>query len=129
MKIQDLPGYMPCPKPAKSPKKDRMQSANRAKLLQELAEELEMKEVYGCEVCYLEHDQGKRSAPKQGCNVIDPAHRHEREDYYLQPKMLWTKNQVLMCGRAHHVELDQNKAYREEVFQKLRGDDLLAINQ
>lgn len=102
-----------------------MQSDRRAKLLQQLFEELEGKEVYGCEVCYLEHSEGKRSVPKKGCDVMDPAHRHEREDYYNHPGMLWTRNQVLICGRAHHIELDRNKEYREEVFQKLRGDDEL----
>lgn len=115
------------PKPSKSPKKDRMQSKNRAKLLGELAEELQDAGVYGCEVCYLEHEEGKRSVPKKGCEIIDPAHRHEREDYYLQPAMLWTKNQVIFAGRAHHIELDRDKEHREEVFKKLRGDDELAL--
>lgn len=118
-----------CPKPSKSPKKDRMQSSNRAKCLTNLYEELELKEVYGCEVCYLEHEEGKRSAAKKGCDVMDPAHRHEREDYYNRPELLWTRNQVIICGRAHHIELDHNKPYREEVFQKLRGDDVMRNDQ
>jgi len=57
---------------------------------------------------------------------MDPAHRHEREDYYNHAGMLWTRNQVIIAGRAHHQELDRNKERREEVFQKLRGDDAIA---
>ena len=114
------------PKPQKSKKHDRMQSKNRARLLNQLSEELQDTGVYGCEVCHLEHEQGKRSVVKKGCeSIIDPAHRHERQDYYNRPEMLWTRNQVIFAGRAHHNELDKNKEYREAVFQELRGDDLM----
>jgi len=65
---------------------------------------------------------------KKGCEVLDPAHRHERDDYYLRPDLLWTRNQVIICGRAHHNEIDHNKERREEVFKKLRGEDTLKEN-
>lgn len=113
------------PKPSKSAKKDRLQSDKRARFLAQLADDLQSNEVYGCEICYLEHEMGTRKAPKKGCEIIDPAHRHERENYYNRPEMLWTKNQVIFAGRAHHVQIDADKALRASIFQRLRGNDEL----
>jgi len=76
-------------------------------------------------VCYLEAEEGKRTKPNPGCQILDPAHRHERRDYYARPEMLWTKNQVIICGRQHHQEMDRNKELREQIFIKLRGKDEL----
>ena len=113
------------PKPSKHKRKDRRQSANRKKLLTQLFEELQDQGIYGCEVCHLEHEEGNRARPQKGCEVMDPAHRHERVDYYAAPDKLWTRNQVIIAGRAHHIELDRNRERREEVFLKLRGEDTL----
>lgn len=59
---------------------------------------------------------------------MDPAHRHERDEYFSDGRKgekLWTVKQVIIAGRAHHNELDYpgNEQLREEVFQKLRGPD------
>ena len=114
------------PKPPKKKKNDRVQSKNRKNCLQEL----EDREIHGCEVCLLEYEEGKRTAPKKGCFPLDPAHRHERDVYFegkRNGEQLWIVNQVIIAGRAHHNELDYptNREWREEVFQKLRGDDEL----
>ena len=114
--------YNPVPKPSKQ-SKDRAQMKQRKKLINQLKEELE--EHPGCEVCYLEHKEGKRTKPNSKCWPLDPAHRHERRDYYSNPEMLWTRNQVIIAGRDHHQKMDRDKAYREEVFIKLRGKDEL----
>lgn len=77
-------------------------------------------------MCYREYADGKRSRPDPGCFPIDPAHRHDRDDYQdVGLQQLWTKNQVILAGRAHHKRMDGNKEYREEVFLQLRGQDEL----
>lgn len=114
---------VPKPQPWKKP--DRAQLAARAKLLESLTEELQSQEIYGCEVCYLENREGKRQRPDPRCFPIDPAHRHDRDDYRLYPSKLWTKNQVILAGRAHHTKMDSNKDWREEIFLKLRGEDAI----
>lgn len=117
------------PKPPKRKKHDRKQAHQRIKLLEELQDFLTMNEIYGCEVCYLEFREDKRTQLKEGCREkIDPAHRHPRDDYYNHPEMLWIKNQVIMAGRAHHLFMDHNREFKEMVFQKLRGDDELISN-
>jgi hypothetical protein len=114
------------PKPSKSKKHDRLQSKNRLKLLIQLSEVLESTGVHGCEVCSLEHREGKITEINPGCrDYIDPAHRHEREDYYSYPEQLWSTNQVIMAGRWHHNKMDKDKEYRKQTFIKLRGPDLM----
>lgn len=114
-----------CPKPQKSKKLDKAQLGKRSQFVEELVEQLMSSEVFGCEVCYLEHREGKRQKPDQRCYPIDPAHRHDRDEYYSHPESLWTKNQVIMAGRYHHQMMDRNKELREETFNKLRGEDEL----
>lgn len=111
------------PKPSGKRRKNRGGNT-RAKL----QSDFEAKEIYGCEVCKLEHEQGKLKKPREDCYILDPAHRHERIEYVNREPMLWTFNQVIQAGRGHHRELDVDKEYREKVFQKLRGRDELYDN-
>lgn len=115
----------PCPKPSIGSKPNPAQLSARNRFVAGLVQELQDQDIYGCEICYREHEDGKRSRPDPKCWPIDPAHRHDRDDYKLQPEKLWTKNQVILAGRAHHTRMDADKAYREEVFLRMRGSDAL----
>ena len=73
-----------------------------------------------CELCQfglIKHIKGDK--------VIDPAHRHERDDYRLNKDLLWDFNQVILCCRSHHSYLDRTKDDRDYVFSLLRGEDKL----
>jgi len=115
--------FNPMPKPSKSKRKNRGGNT-KAKL----KAEFEAAEIYGCEVCKLEYEQGKIKKPRPDCYILDPAHRHERIEYVSREPMLWTMNQVIQAGRGHHREIDVDKEYREHVFQQLRGRDELYDN-
>lgn len=112
--------FNPCPKPKKTKKTDRQQWKQRRAFLDEM--EIRLDGHAYCEVCALE------KIPMKGCEVLDPAHRHERQDYFSDGhngEILWDYNQVIIAGRAHHRKMDTDKAYREQVFMALRGNDKL----
>lgn len=113
--------FNPCPKPSK---KKRVNRGGNTK--NKLRAEFEEKEIYGCEVCRLEYEDGQRTKPEPRCARLDPAHRHERVEYRGREDQLWTFNQVIQAGRWHHDKLDDgDKEYRESVFLRLRGRDEL----
>lgn len=112
--------FNPCPKPSK---KKRVNRGGNTK--SKLKAEFEIREIYGCEVCRLEHESGEIKKPREGCYILDPAHRHERVEYIGKEDQLWTFNQVIQSGRWHHNQMDKDKEYRESIFMKLRGRDQL----
>jgi len=93
--------------------------------------ECQKKEIYYCEVCKyeIENNIHTNKARRSGWSVLDPAHRHERNDYKNGfEHILWHLNQVIRCCRNHHNIIDVDKEYREQIFLSLRGEDLLCKN-
>lgn len=93
-------------------------------------DECEKREIYYCEVCKYEHDNNivRQKSRKFGYSVLDPAHRHEREEYrHGFEHILWHFNQVIRAHRACHdfIDIGKNHEYREQIFLALRGKDLM----
>lgn len=70
----------------------------------------------GCEV------RGAKCLHNQ---FLTPAHRHNRVAYKKKPEMLWSYSQVIVACVKCHEWIDANKKRKEEIFQKLRGEDEL----
>lgn len=57
--------------------------------------------------------------------LLQFAHRHKRIEYRAYPELLYHHNQVVLACQSCHQQIEYNRELTEQVFQKLRGDDLL----
>jgi len=53
------------------------------------------------------------------------AHRHERYWYYSKPELLSKLEQTLLACSTCHQKMDNDKELREEIFMRLRGDEII----
>ena len=83
-------------------------------------------EILYCEVCPVLDDLKRRKKPCLINDFLSFAHRHKRLDYRKCPEMLSDLNQVALACQNGHSTIEPDKELTQQVFQILRGDDLLA---
>lgn len=59
-----------------------------------------------------------------GDNFLSFAHKEKRERYRLYPEKLYDMNETLLACIPCHEEIEKNKQLTQEVFERLRPQNL-----
>jgi hypothetical protein len=80
-------------------------------------------DIHFCEVCPILHEMGLLEWKcLQACSN---AHRHGRVWYRSKPELLGDISQVVRACMKAHEFIDNNTEVREQVFIRLRGEELI----